>query len=68
MVEKINDNTVKISGRIDSNNASQFEKELFEAVGENIDSITVDAAKRIADAMTAFMFMIYLTLPALQIF
>ena len=44
MVEKINDNTVKISGRIDSNNAAQFEKELFEAVGENIDSITVDAA------------------------
>ena len=44
MVEKINDNTVKISGRIDSNNAKQFEDELLAAVGENKDAVTIDAA------------------------
>ena len=37
MVTKINDNTLKISGRIDSNNAKQFEDELLAAVGENKD-------------------------------
>ena len=44
MVEKINEKTVKIFGRIDSNNASQFEKELFNAAGDNIADITIDAA------------------------
>ena len=29
MIEKIDNNTIKISGRIDSNNAAAFEKELF---------------------------------------
>ena len=44
MIEKINDETIKISGRIDSNNAKQFEDELLEAAsaGENI---TLDAAE-----------------------
>ena len=44
MVEKINDNTLKISGRIDSNNAAQFEKEMFDAAGESVTDITIDAA------------------------
>lgn len=44
MVEKINDNTLKISGRIDSNNAAQFEKEMFDAAGESVTEITIDAA------------------------
>ena len=44
MIEKLNDNTIKISGRIDSNNAAAFEKELFNAVGEKIGDITIDAA------------------------
>ncbi len=44
MIEKINDETIKISGRIDSNNAKQFEDELLEAAsaGENI---TLDASE-----------------------
>ena len=44
MVTKINDNTLKISGRIDSNNAKQFEDELLAAVGENKDAVAIDAA------------------------
>ena len=43
MVTKINGNTVKISGRIDSNNANRFEDELFAAVEENKDNVTIDA-------------------------
>ena len=43
MIEKMSDNAIKISGRIDSNNAAQFEKELFDAIGENKGNITVDA-------------------------
>ena len=42
-VTKINENTVKISGRIDSNNAAQFEKELFESFENSADSVIIDA-------------------------
>ena len=44
IAEKLNDGTIKISGKVDSKNAAQFEKEVFEALGESKDSITVDAA------------------------
>ncbi len=43
MVTKINDGTIKISGRIDSNNAKQFEDELL-AAAETKD-VTLDAAE-----------------------
>ena len=42
-VTKINENTVKIIGRIDSNNAAQFEKELFESLESSADSVIIDA-------------------------
>lgn len=45
MVEKINDGVLKISGRIDSNNAAQFEKELFDAAEGINGDITLDAAE-----------------------
>ncbi len=41
MTEKINENTIKILGRIDSNNAKQFEDELFASAGEG--DVTLDA-------------------------
>ena len=44
MVEKSTDETLKISGRIDSNNAAQFEKELFDAAGSNKDGVVIDAS------------------------
>ncbi|MBR1736892.1 MAG: phosphotransferase [Firmicutes bacterium] len=44
MVEKSNNGTIKVSGRIDASNVSQFEKELFGAVGDNKDNVTIDAA------------------------
>ena len=44
MVEKSNNGILKISGRIDSNNAAEFEKELFAAAGEEKDNITIDVA------------------------
>ena len=37
------ENTIKLGGRIDSNNAKQFEGELLEAVGENAGTVTLDA-------------------------
>ena len=43
MLEKLNDNTIKISGRIDSNNAKQFEDELLAAAGTA--DVTLDAAE-----------------------
>ena len=43
MIEKLNDNTIKISGRIDSNNAKQFEDELLAAAGTA--DVTLDAAE-----------------------
>ena len=43
MIEKTDNNTIKLSGRVDSNNAKQFEDELLAAaVG---DDITLDAAE-----------------------
>ena len=45
MTEKINDNTIKINGKIDSNNAAEFENELLSAAGENYNDITLDAAE-----------------------
>ncbi|MBO5560545.1 MAG: anti-sigma factor antagonist [Firmicutes bacterium] len=43
MVTKINDSTIKISGRIDSNNAKQFEDELLAAA--KTKDVTLDAAE-----------------------
>ncbi|MBQ6554720.1 MAG: STAS domain-containing protein [Firmicutes bacterium] len=39
------ENTIKLNGRIDSNNAKQFEDELLAAVGENAETATLDAAE-----------------------
>ncbi|MBO5560967.1 MAG: anti-sigma factor antagonist, partial [Firmicutes bacterium] len=44
MVTK-NDNTIKINGKIDSNNAAEFEKQLLSAAGENYGDITLDAGE-----------------------
>ncbi|MBQ9519160.1 MAG: phosphotransferase [Firmicutes bacterium] len=44
-VTKINDENIKINGKIDSTNAAEFEKDLFSAVGENHADITLDAAE-----------------------
>lgn len=44
MVEKVNDTTVKAAGRIDTNNAAEFEKKLMDAVGGADGDITIDAA------------------------
>ncbi|MBQ9605245.1 MAG: anti-sigma factor antagonist, partial [Firmicutes bacterium] len=44
MVTKINENTIKINGKIDSNNAAEFEKNLLSAAGANYTDITLDAA------------------------
>ena len=43
MIEKLNDKTIKISGRIDSNNAKQFEDELLAVAGAA--DVTLDAAE-----------------------
>ena len=43
MITKINENTIKIFGRIDSNNAKQFEDELLAAAGAG--DITLDAGE-----------------------
>ena len=43
MVVKMNDDIIKISGKIDSNNAAEFEKQLLSAAGENCGDITLDA-------------------------
>ena len=45
MVEKINDGILKISGRIDSSNAAEFEKELLDASNGLGAGITLDAAE-----------------------
>lgn len=45
MVEKTNDGIIKISGRIDSNNAAEFEKELLDAAAGADGGITLDAAE-----------------------
>ena len=42
MIEKT-ENTIKLSGRIDSTNAKQFEDELLAAVGENAENAVLDA-------------------------
>ena len=39
------ENAIMITGRIDSNNAKQFEDELLAAVGENSETATLDAAE-----------------------
>ena len=36
------ENTIKISGRIDSNTAKQFEDDLLAAVGENAETVILD--------------------------
>ena len=41
----INDNTIKITGKIDSNNAVEFENRLLSAAGENYGDITLDAGE-----------------------
>ena len=41
-LEKISGGSVKLTGRIDANNAKQFENELFAAAGG--ESITLDAS------------------------
>ena len=45
MVEKLNDGRIKISGRIDSNNAAEFEKLLFDAAAGAAAGVTLDAAE-----------------------
>ena len=45
MVTKIDGNTIKIKGKIDSNNAAEFEKQLLSAASENYGDITLDAAE-----------------------
>ena len=45
MVEKMNDGRIKISGRIDSNNAAEFEKLLFDAAAGADAGVTLDAAE-----------------------
>ncbi|MBQ6554722.1 MAG: anti-sigma factor antagonist [Firmicutes bacterium] len=45
MITIINNNTIKINGRIDSNNAAEFEKQLLLAAGENYGDITLDAGE-----------------------
>ena len=45
MVEKTNGGVLKISGRIDSTNAAQFEKELLDAAAGRDAGITLDAAE-----------------------
>ena len=39
------ESAIKISGRIDSNNAKQFEDELLAAVGKNAENVTLDASE-----------------------
>ena len=39
------ENTIKINGKIDSNNAAEFEKSLLSAAGENYGDITLDASE-----------------------
>ena len=43
MTEKINGSTIKIFGKVDSNNAKQFENELLEAA--NAKDVTLDASE-----------------------
>ena len=43
MVNKVNENTFQIGGRINSNTADEFEKTLFQVVGDNCREITLDA-------------------------
>ena len=45
MITKINDDIIKISGKIDSNNAAKFENLLLNAAGENYGDITLDASE-----------------------
>ncbi|MBQ3426437.1 MAG: anti-sigma factor antagonist [Clostridia bacterium] len=44
MVEKVNKTMVKVTGRIDSNNAAELEKELFDALRVADGNIIIDAA------------------------
>ena len=37
--------TIALEDRIDTNNAAQTEKEIFDAVGEGTDDIIIDAEK-----------------------
>ena len=41
----MNDDTIKITGRIDSNNATKFESLLFSSICKNADNITLDASE-----------------------
>ena len=43
MIKKSENNEIKLYGRIDSNNAKQFEDELFKAVGDNAETAVLDA-------------------------
>ena len=43
MITKINDDTIKITGKIDSNNAAEFEKALLEAVAASGETPILDA-------------------------
>ena len=44
MIEKVNDNEIKIKGRIDSNNAKEFEDKLL-AAAEGFSAVTLDASE-----------------------
>jgi len=41
-VTQTNDQVLKVSGRIDSSNAQEFERELKEALGEDLKEVTLD--------------------------
>lgn len=45
MVTKAGENVFKISGRVDSTNAPQLEKELMEAVGDEKNEVVIDASE-----------------------
>lgn len=43
MITKINDDTIKITGKIDSDNAAEFEKALLKAVAASGETPILDA-------------------------
>lgn len=45
MITRINDNTIKICGRIDSANSAEFEKKLLSVTRENFADIILDASE-----------------------
>lgn len=45
MVTKTSENVIKLSGRVDSSNAPQLEKEIMEAIAGEQDSLVIDASE-----------------------